>query len=166
MKRVFRYDRKKNTLVIQSIIMLVIAAIMFFQYSDSRKIVFLVLMAFALAFVAIYFYRIFVMRVLFSDDEVIFKGLGMPFVINKDEIGDIQLLKQVGREVKNVKYIVGGDYKAIGDKSYVLIRKKGTTFTTKLSMFNAATNDHIALEYVPGIEKYLDKLLESTEHNE
>lgn len=123
-------------------------------------------MAFSLVFVAIYFYRIFIMRVLFSDDEVTFKGLGKQYTIKKDEVHDIQLLKQVGREVNSVKYIKGGDYKAIGDKSYVLIRKKGAALITNLSMFNAATDEHIALEYVPGIEKYLDTLLENKDTNE
>lgn len=117
-------------------------------------------MAFALVFVGIYFYRMFIMRVIFDEEKVTFKGLSKKYTIFKNEIYDIQLLKQVGRNVNTTKYIRGGEYSAIGSKSYVLIRKDGNKLQTTLSMFNAATDDYIALEYVPGIEKYLDKLLD------
>lgn len=160
MKRVFRYDKKKNTLVTQSVIMIVIAAIMFYNYSYSKSLIFLVLMAFALAFVAIYFYRIFLMRVIFEEDKVIFKGLATQHTILKKEIYDVYILKQVGREVNKVKYIQGGDYSQVGSKSYILIRKNENIFQSNLSMFNAASEDYISLEYTPGIEKYLDILLE------
>ncbi len=140
--------------------MIVIAAIMFYNYSQSQKILFLVLMAFAMAFVAIYFYRIFIMRVIFEEDKLTFKGLATQHTILKQDITDIYLLQQVGREVNKVKYIKGADYRNSGVKTYVLIRKNSEIFQTNISMFNAANDDYITLEYTPGIEKYLDKLLE------
>lgn len=140
--------------------MIVIAAIMFYNYSQSQKILFLVLMAFAMAFVAIYFYRIFIMRVVFEEDKLTFKGLATQHTILKQDIADIYLLQQVGREVSKVKYIKGADYRNSGIKTYVLIQKNSEIFQTNISMFNAANDDYITLEYTPGIEKYLDKLLE------
>lgn len=140
--------------------MIVIAAIMFYNYSQSQKILFLVLMAFAMAFVAIYFYRIFIMRVVFEEDRLTFKGLATQHTILMQDIADIYLLQQVGREVSKVKYIKGADYRNSGVKTYVLIRKNSEIFQTNISMFNAANDDYITLEYTPGIEKYLDKLLE------
>lgn len=113
-----------------------------------------------MAFVAIYFYRIFIMRVIFDIDKVTFKGLKKEYIILKKDIFDIQLIKQVGREVNTTKYIKGGNYSDIGSKSYVMIRKNGELMNTNLSMFNAATENYIVLEFVPGIEEYLDKLLE------
>lgn len=100
------------------------------------------------------------MRVIFENDKVTFKGIRTQHTILKKDILDIYLLKQVGREVNKVKYIRGGDYKNIGAKSYILIRKNGDTVQTSLSMFNAATADYISLEYIPGVEKYLDTLLD------
>lgn len=146
--------------MVQSVIMIIIAAVMFVQYYYSRQIIFLALMAFAMAFVAIYFYRIFIMRVIFDIDKVTFKGLKKEYIILKKDIFDIQLIKQVGREVNTTKYIKGGNYSDIGSKSYVMIRKNGELMNTNLSMFNAATENYIVLEFVPGIEEYLDKLLE------
>lgn len=140
--------------------MLVIAAIMFYNYSITQTILFLVLMAFAMALVAIYFYRIFIMRIIVEEDKLTFKGLSATHTILKEEILDIYLLKQNGREVNKIKYIKGSDYRNTGDKTYVLIRKSNEVFQTNLSMFNAATDDYISFEYTPGIEKYLDTLLD------
>lgn len=140
--------------------MLVIAAIMFYNYSITQTILFLVLMAFAMALVAIYFYRIFIMRIIVEEDKLTFKGLSATHTILKEEILDIYLLKQNGREVNKTKYIKGGDYRNMGDKTYVLVRKSNEVFQTNLSMFNAATDDYISFEYTPGIEKYLDTLLD------
>lgn len=147
-------------MIVQSVIMIIIAAVVFVQYYYSKQLIFLVLLAFAMAFVAIYFYRIFIMRVIFDVDKVTFKGLKKEHTILKKDIFDIQLIKQVGREVNTTKYIKGGDYSDIGSKSYVMIRKNGESMNTNLSMFNAANKDYIVLEYVSGIEKYLDRLLE------
>lgn len=140
--------------------MLVIAAIMFYNYSITQTILFLVLMAFAMALVAIYFYRIFIMRVIVEEDKLTFKGLSATHTILKEEILDIYLLKQNGREVNKIKYIKGGDYRNTGDKTYVLVCKSNEVFQTNLSMFNAATDDYISFEYTPGIEKHLDTLLD------
>lgn len=147
-------------MVIQSVIMLLIAAVMFYNFSQSQSVIFLVLMAFAMAFVAIYFYRIFFMRVVFEANKITFKGFVKQHAINKEDIVDIHLLKQVGREVNTVKYLKGGDYKTIEGKAYILIRKNSEYLQTNLSMFNAACDDYITLEYTPGIEKYLDTLLD------
>lgn len=133
---------------------------MFFQYYHSKQIIFLILMAFAFVFVAIYFYRIFVMRVIFEDDKVTFKGLRKQYTILKENIYDIQLLAQVGRQVNTSKYIKGNDYSGISTKSYVMIRANQKEINTSLSMFNAANDDYIVLEYTSGMEKFLDQLLE------
>lgn len=140
--------------------MIVVAAIMFYNYSQSQKILHLVLLAFAMAFVAIYFYRIFIMRVVFENDRLTFKGLATQHTILKEDITDIYLLQQAGREVNKVKYIKGTSYRDSGAKTYVLVRKNANIFHTSISMFNAANDDYITLEYTPGVEKYLDILLE------
>lgn len=112
-----------------------------------------------MALVAIYFYRIFIMRVIVEEDKLTFKGLSATHTILKEEILDIYLLKQNGSEINKIKYIKGGDYRNTGDKTYVLVRKNNEVFPTNLSMFNAATDDYISFEYTPGIENYLDTLL-------
>lgn len=139
--------------------MILIAAMMFYNFSQSKSIIFLVLTAFAMAFVAIYFYRIFLMRIVFEGDKVIFKGFTKRITIHKNEIYDIQIIKQIGREVDATKYTKTFDTTKLNSKCYVMIRKNGKYLQTNLSMFNASCADYITLEYTPGVKSELDKLL-------
>lgn len=158
--RVFRYDKKRNAFVVQSVIMIVIAFAMFFCFYYFRQLVYLVLLAFAMVFVAIYFYRMFLMRVVFDDDSVTFKGFAKQIRIDKKNIFDINILVQAGRDVLVQQYQQGNNYSNSSKSSYVLIRANDKPINKNLSMFNAATEDYISLEYVKGIEPYLNKLLD------
>lgn len=157
--RVFKYDKRKNALIVQSVIMIVIAFLMFFSFYHSRQIIYFVLFAFAIAFVGIYFYRMFLMRVIFDDQSVIFKGLSKQYRIEKEDIYAVNILSQVGREVLVKEYREGDKLTGLSKRSYVVIRANDKPLITNLSMFNAATADYISLEYTPGIEVYIDKLL-------
>lgn len=157
--RVFKYDKKKNALIVQSVIMIVIAFLMFFSFYHSKQIIYFVLFAFAVAFIGIYFYRMFLMRVVFDDQSVTFKGLSKQYKISKEDIYAIDVLTQVGREVLIREYKEGDRLTDLTKKSYVVIRANDKPLIKNLSMFNAATTDYISLEYTPGIEVYLDKLL-------
>ncbi len=157
--RVFRFDKKKNTLTIQVVIMIIIAFVMFVQYSLTHRIIFLVLMALAIAFLGIYLYRIFFMRIIFEEDSVTYKGFSKQYRIEKDSIYGINILCQKGKEYDIIEYKRGVALPQLPKRAYVVIRANDKPLNTNISMFNAANDDYITLEYTKGLEVYLDKLL-------
>lgn len=163
MKKVYRYDRKHKTLILQSTIMLLIAFGCFYAYSTSFKTIYLVLFAFAMALIGIYFYRIFFMRVAFEDDKITFKGISKRHTLIKSDLFDIQIVRQIGKNITITQFSENINDSILNDKCYIFIRKDSNKLLNNLSMFNAASDNHICLEYRPDLKKELIDILKIIE---
>lgn len=157
--RVFRFDKKRNTLTIQVVIMIIIAFAMFVQFSLSNQVIFLVLMALSVAFLGIYLYRIFFMRIIFEDNYVVYKGFSKRYTINKENIYCVNIIKRKANDVEITEYKKGDIVPSFPDKAFVMIKQNDKVQSPNISMFSAANDDYISLEYVKGLEIYLNKLL-------
>lgn len=157
MERVFRFNRQRNALTLQLTLMLIVAAFAFYGYKQSGNVFLLIIVFLAFALIFQYVNRIFFVFVKFSDNGVSYKSLFKNIIIPKEEIGAIYIINRGRKESREI-YKPVEKIKNIEKKAYIAITKKNVS-ENSLNSIRIATDDRIMLEYVPGIEKYLNQLI-------
>lgn len=159
MERIFKFNKKRNALIIQMLLMIGISIISFVGFKQTGSWTLFSLLTFSFLLILHYINRIFFIQVKFSENYITYKSLFKKVEYAKHDIENILIYrtnkKSTQREIYSGKNKIEANN---NEKIYIVISNKRNQ-NKYINLVQIANDKRIVVEYAVGMDKYLNQLL-------